>query len=171
LLYQLSAVNTPVCLVQSGSKALAELRAAAQRNNGFGLAIVDASLPNVNGAELGCRIKGTLATRVIVLTSLDQDVEKLDNNGISRLTKPIRQSALWDCLTGEYAEAGLLAPEARPWAAPNRPNPGKARVLLVGRQSRQYGSRCCDPRKHGVHGRNRGERVARPRSPFNRRVA
>lgn len=78
---QLSAVNTPVCLVPSGSEALAELRAAAQRNNGFKLAIVDGSLPDVNGADLGCRIKGTLATRVIVLTSLDQDVEELDKMG------------------------------------------------------------------------------------------
>jgi two-component system, sensor histidine kinase and response regulator len=53
-------------------------------------------------------------------------------NGISRLTKPIRQSALWDCLTGECAEAGPLAPEdCLACAVPNSPEPGTTRVLLV----------------------------------------
>jgi DNA-binding response OmpR family regulator len=70
-------VNTPVCLAQNRSEVLAELRAAAQRNNGFGLAIIDALLPDVDGAGLAHRIETIFATRVIVLTSLDRDVEKL----------------------------------------------------------------------------------------------
>jgi two-component system, sensor histidine kinase and response regulator len=123
---RLSAVNTPVCLVQSGSEALAKLRAGAKRGNGFGVVVLDASLPDVNAAELGHCIKSAFATRVIVVASLNQDVEKLDRVGSAASQSP---SASRHCGIASPGSAPKPKP-APPAQRQTAPNPVR-RVLLV----------------------------------------
>jgi CheY-like chemotaxis protein len=131
---QLSARNIPVQQVQTGSAALGVLRAAALRRDPFGLAIIDNSLPDMKGIELARTIKSGPATadlRLILLTTFDQDVSKIGEGVLRYLTKPIRQSALWDCIAGESAEAAPTPTYAAKAPMPEKPNTGEARVLLV----------------------------------------
>jgi len=125
---QLSARNVPVHQSRSGSDALAAIRVAALRRNRFGLVIIDTLLPDMKGIDLARAIRSGCATadlRLVMLTSFDEAIGGLED-GISRyLMKPIRQSALWDCLKMSAAE---VAPTLTPRAAlPLR----SARVLLV----------------------------------------
>jgi CheY-like chemotaxis protein/HPt (histidine-containing phosphotransfer) domain-containing protein len=114
--------------VRTGSAALAALRAAAHRHQPFGRAIIDNSLPDIQGLELARTIKSASATadfQVIMLTSLDQEIGESEG-ALRRLSKPIRQSALWDCLASE------AVPTPRyPIAAPEIADAAGARVLLV----------------------------------------
>ncbi len=117
---QLSARNVPVHQVRTGTAALAVLRAAALSRDPFRLAIIDNSLPDMKVIELAQTIKSGPATadfQVIMLTSFNQDVGKIGEGMLRRLSKPIRQSALWDCLAGENIEA----PPAPPFSAQTVP--------------------------------------------------
>jgi two-component system, sensor histidine kinase and response regulator len=130
---QLSARNVPVHQVRTGSAALAVLRAAAPSRDPFSLAIIDNSLPDMKGIELAQTIKSDPATadlQVIMLTSFDQDVGKIGEGVLRRLSKPIRQSALWDCLAGRNIEAGPTPPFAAQ-AVPENADTGGRLVLLV----------------------------------------
>jgi two-component system sensor histidine kinase/response regulator len=131
---QLSARNVPVRQARTGSAALAMLGAAEFYRNPFALAIIDNALPDMNGIELARAIRSGPATAdlpVIMLTSFDQDVGKLGEGLIRRLTKPIRQSALWHCLAGENTEAVATPPEPAQMPRPEVFGIGGARVLLV----------------------------------------
>ncbi|MFO0699644.1 MAG: response regulator [Nitrospira sp.] len=99
----------------NGFQALERLRHAAGRQNPFDVAIVDMQMPGMDGLELARQIKldpQLTATRLILLTSVGQrgDAKKAQDVGIAAyLTKPIRQSLLYECLSmvlGSRAEAG-----------------------------------------------------------------
>ena len=104
-----------------GREALALLRAAAQAGEPFDLALLDMMMPEMDGLELARAVRGdaaTSATRLVMLTSLSQraDCDSLRRAGLDAcLTKPIKQSQLFDCLatvmarpqkTGHHAETG-----------------------------------------------------------------
>jgi CheY-like chemotaxis protein len=75
-----------------------------ERGEPFDLAILDLQLPDMDGLELARRIKAELpisSTRLILLTSLGRrgDAKAAQAAGIAAyLTKPIRQSQLYECL-------------------------------------------------------------------------
>jgi PAS domain S-box-containing protein len=85
--------------------ALAKLRDAAQRGDPFQIALLDMFMPEVDGMELGRRIKATpelARTLLIMMTSMAQrgDPANLERIGFSGyLSKPIRQSQLRECLS------------------------------------------------------------------------
>jgi two-component system, sensor histidine kinase and response regulator len=89
----------------SAASALTLLRSAAARGNAYDLAILDLIMPEVDGFELAQRIKAdpnTGSPRMVLLTSAGQrgDGSKAREAGIAAyLTKPVRQSHLFDCLT------------------------------------------------------------------------
>ena len=89
---------------ESGQQALALLHAAAQRNEPFSLAVLDLMMPNMDGFELARRIKADPAlagVRLVMLTSFGErgDAQTARESGIAAyLTKPVRQSQLFDCL-------------------------------------------------------------------------
>jgi signal transduction histidine kinase/DNA-binding response OmpR family regulator len=95
----LEAVAAP-----DGVRALQLLRDAAARNLPFHVALIDMHMPGVGGMELGRSIKGepTIAsTRLVLLTSIGtrgQARDAQDTGFAAFLTKPLRQSALHDCL-------------------------------------------------------------------------
>jgi PAS domain S-box-containing protein len=105
----------------TGSQALACLRDAAGRRAPFDLAIVDMQMPGMDGLELARRIKSDptiSATHLVLLTSVGQrgDAKAAQHAGIAAyLTKPIRQSLLYECLglvLGNGAHVVGSTPEA-----------------------------------------------------------
>ncbi|HYZ43159.1 MAG TPA: response regulator, partial [Stellaceae bacterium] len=117
LIDQLSAWGMPVLHVRTGSAALAVLRCTAPAQEPLGLAVIDSSLPDMKGSELAQAIKSDPRgpdLKLVLLTRFNQDIT-LREGLFRRLPKPIRQSALWDCLAGIHgAAAQVLPPEAKP---------------------------------------------------------
>ncbi|HEU5408337.1 MAG TPA: response regulator [Nitrospira sp.] len=89
---------------ENGYQALECLRNAAGRQSHFDVAILDMQMPGMDGLELAHRIKSESAisvTRLVLLTSVGQrgDAKAAQSAGIAAyLTKPIRQSLLYECL-------------------------------------------------------------------------
>ncbi|HKS09986.1 MAG TPA: response regulator [Pyrinomonadaceae bacterium] len=99
---------------ESGRQALTLLHAAVQRNEPFSLAVLDLMMPNMDGFELARRIKANPAiagVRLVMLTSFGErgDAQTARESGIAAyLTKPVRQSQLFDCL------AKVISKNSRP---------------------------------------------------------
>ncbi|MEW6544507.1 MAG: response regulator [Nitrospirota bacterium] len=89
---------------ESGRQALDRLREAAARGRPHDLAILDMQMPEMDGLTLARIIKSepTLAhTKLVMLTSLSRDGQDRQARaaGIQAfLTKPVRQSSLYNCL-------------------------------------------------------------------------
>ena len=80
------------------------LRSAAAKNEKFDLIILDWHMPEMDGVELAEKITADPdipKTSMIMLSSVgsDQGISRLSSLGIQRyLTKPVRQSELYNCL-------------------------------------------------------------------------
>jgi two-component system sensor histidine kinase/response regulator len=88
----------------SGAQAMDELRRAHEMKDPFEIAIIDMQMPGKDGEELGRQIKQDpiLSTTVLIMVSsmgTRGDAARLKNIGFAAyLTKPIKQSQLYDCL-------------------------------------------------------------------------
>ena len=89
----------------SGAEALEKLHKASETDEPFGIVIADMMMPEMDGETLGKLIKGDTElqnTLMIMLTSVGEkgDATRMKEIGFSAyLTKPIKQSQLFDCLT------------------------------------------------------------------------
>ena len=131
---QLSPRKAFVRQARSGIAALTALHAAVPNKAGFGLVIVDDLLPDMPGIELARAIKSgapAVEPRVILLVSFAQDGAKGADGSFGYLTKPIRQSALWDCLVPDGNAAPLVRSAAPAVCLPAEKAGTGARVLLV----------------------------------------
>ena len=94
-----------------GLDGLEMLYEAAQSGDPFRLAILDQEMPDMDGMELGRRIKGDpllSTTLLVMLTSIGQrgDAATLEQIGFAGyLHKPVRQTQLYDCLELVLARA------------------------------------------------------------------
>ena len=92
-------------MAENGQKALEVLRGAADRGDPYDVAILDMQMPGMDGMELASRIKAEPAiakTRLVLLTSsgLRGEAEQARRVGFAAyLTKPVRQSKLYDVIT------------------------------------------------------------------------
>jgi len=102
--------------VSSGMQALKELRLAVDRKDPYEIAIIDMQMPEMDGETVGKKIKqdpDLKNTILVLMTSMGQrgDAKRLEKIGFAAyLTKPIRQSKLYDCLatvTGVRKEATM----------------------------------------------------------------
>ncbi|HWW03556.1 MAG TPA: response regulator [Candidatus Acidoferrum sp.] len=122
----------------SGAEALAALRQAVAAGDPYHLAVLDYQMPEMDGAMLARAAKADVSLRdtmLIILTSLGQpdDASELKQAGIfACLSKPARQSKLWDVLAEAWAARlkqspaqMLTLPAALPSPAPAR----RARVV------------------------------------------
>ncbi|MDH3839150.1 MAG: response regulator [Desulfobacteraceae bacterium] len=88
----------------SGPQAIDELRRARETRDPFEIAIIDMQMPEMDGEELGRSIKQDpdLADTILIMVSsmgTRGDVARLKKIGFGAyLTKPIKQSQLYDCL-------------------------------------------------------------------------
>lgn len=103
-----------------GFRALDCLCTGAEGQRPYELAILDMQMLGMDGLELARRIKSDpriSATRLILLTSVGQrgDAQRAQDAGIAAyLTKPIRQSLLYECLSvvlGSPSETAVPAPQ------------------------------------------------------------
>jgi len=131
---QLSARAARYGQAQTGSEALTALRAAALRGDPYGRAIIDNSLPDMSGIELTQAIKSVPAhaeLQLVLLTPFGQNVGESGDSLVRCLTKPIRQSALWDCLASGNFESATTTRDAAEASTPKNLNTKRAHVLLV----------------------------------------
>ncbi|MBI5586110.1 MAG: response regulator [Deltaproteobacteria bacterium] len=114
---QLAAWGVRAEETADGSAALQALQRARDAGDPFRAAILDLQMPGLDGAELARIIKAdeTLPdTRLILLSSLGQrgDAKRMEEIGFSAyLTKPTRQSELFDCLSVVLAGTPLAQQE------------------------------------------------------------
>lgn len=99
-----------------GAQALELLRAAQQSNEPFKLVVLDMMMPGMDGFELARRIKadpGLAGVQLVMLTSFGErgDGKTAREIGIAAyLTKPVRQSQLFDCLAKVVATSSTDQP-------------------------------------------------------------
>ncbi|MFZ0943726.1 MAG: response regulator [Syntrophobacteraceae bacterium] len=108
---------------ENGLNALEMLKNAVAMGDPYELAILDMMMPGMNGMELARAIKadpGIDTIQLIGITSVrqDYDPEAMHRHGISGyLTKPIRQSQLYDCIASalgaQSGETPQLMSESR----------------------------------------------------------
>jgi CheY-like chemotaxis protein len=88
-----------------GKTALKKLKESTEQGVPFGIAILDMQMPGMDGEMLGKKIKEDVSLRnvsLVMMTSvgLRGDVARLKEIGFTAyLTKPVRQSQLFDCLS------------------------------------------------------------------------
>ncbi len=105
---------------ESGVRALEALRKAAAQGTAFDLAILDLMMPGMDGFELARAIKSDPAiagVRLVLLTSFGQrgDDSVAREIGVAAyLTKPVRQSQLYDCLSTVIGHAPAAPEQAAP---------------------------------------------------------
>jgi len=89
---------------KSGGEALEMLRAAVARGDAYDIALLDWHMPGMDGIELARRLRDDPRIPQIDLVMLssaafDEESARAADVGIRRyLTKPVRQSELYDCL-------------------------------------------------------------------------
>ncbi|MEJ7848139.1 MAG: PAS domain S-box protein [Pyrinomonadaceae bacterium] len=94
----------------SGAEALDQMRAAAERDEPFSIALLDLMMPEMDGFELARKIKaepGIEQIRLVLLPSYGKRGEgqtALDHGISAYLQKPVRQTELYGCLITVLAE-------------------------------------------------------------------
>jgi len=119
-----------------GAEALAKLRATGGTEP-FQLAILDMMMPEMDGIELAAKIQkdnGIPPLQMVMLTSAARfgDPERARASGIEYyLSKPIRQSWLYNCLLALADKTFIQAPRYHTVTKNDSPFPSGVRVLLV----------------------------------------
>jgi two-component system, sensor histidine kinase and response regulator len=108
---------------KDGQTALEMLRSAAESGRPYDLAIVDMQMPGMDGMELARKVKddpSISSTRLIMLSSTGRGAaEEALRVGIeSYLTKPVRQSQLFDAIATATAPEEATSTPARVDAPP-----------------------------------------------------
>ena len=124
---------------ENGQTALKMLREAVDAGEPYELAILDMMMPGMDGLELARAIKSdpTIASvQLILLTSVSQDFDTETRNrlGIAAyLTKPVRQSRLFNCITDSMGASpgGFPTPASEPGDENGADISFEARVLLA----------------------------------------
>ncbi len=133
-------------MAEDGQRALEVLRKAAESGDPYDLAILDMQMPEMDGVELARRIKedpDIAPTRLVMASSVGRgrEAEEAREAGIEAyLTKPVRQSRLYDAIATIVAIVEEDAPTRRevekPLAARHEPKEAeaarpRARVLVA----------------------------------------
>jgi two-component system, sensor histidine kinase and response regulator len=110
---------------------------AAQEGQPFDLGVLDLNMPGMDGLELASALKADPSTAPMVLFLLSSSGQRLSAaeshvRGLAgNLTKPVRQSELFDCLiTGLNDDSPLSEPHKAETAAPEN-SEVKGMILLV----------------------------------------
>ncbi|MDQ5828846.1 MAG: response regulator, partial [Actinomycetota bacterium] len=139
--HQVTSWGMMTGMAANGQQALEMLRRAAGSGEPYDLAILDMQMPGMDGMQLAQTIKAEPAiatTRLIMLTSLGRrvDAEEAHRIGIDAyLTKPVRQSRLYDAIATVMSTTEGATPEdtQRPTSHDRRKEtmPSGARILIA----------------------------------------
>ena len=111
----LDSWKSDYAVAEGGDSALKQMREATASGKPFEIASLDMQMPGMDGEELGRRIVAAEdidTPKMIVMSSIGArgDAARLHELGFSAyLTKPVKQSQLYDCL----ARVNGLEPEAK----------------------------------------------------------
>jgi PAS domain S-box-containing protein len=138
LLHQTGSWGMEAELAEGGLQALDLLGEAVAGGRRFDLALLDFTMPGMDGIELARRIKNDPqleAIQMVLLSSVDQPVNdrSMKEAGLAAsLTKPVRHSHLFDCLAKLFARQSSIDKVPGPRPAPKH-NAGQNRgcVLIV----------------------------------------
>jgi len=138
LLRQLKAWGARSDEAPDGKTGLRFLRAAAAEGDPYQVAMLDMQMPHMSGEELGRQVRADASlreTHLVVMTSIGErgDAQRLKEIGFSGyLTKPVRQSELFDSLVAVLAGGPPRAPKR---TGPQQHIPkidrGNVRILVV----------------------------------------
>jgi len=123
-------------VVESGNEALEILNKAQQDNKPFTIAVLDMQMPEMDGIELGTKIKNTpniAQTKIMMLTSQgnSEDTKKFNSLGFDcYLNKPIDQTILHNALLQLSGITSTDAPMITSFSASKLPQ-YNARILVV----------------------------------------
>ncbi len=142
LIHQLASWSVRAEGAAGGAEALAMLQREAAGKDLYKIAILDMQMPEMDGLALARAIQAVPAlssTRLVMMSSLAQRIESemMQAAGIAAcLTKPVKQSALLDCLVTILQEGRAVgeARRAAPRIERQAPSPAKRkhfRVLVV----------------------------------------
>jgi len=105
----------------NGEEALGKLQDASRSNTPFHLAILDGSMPDMDGFSLGQKIKENPDIRdtvLVMLTSIGQrgDAKRMEKVGFAGyLTKPAKRKELWACMALALGrKSSVSGPSTRP---------------------------------------------------------
>jgi CheY-like chemotaxis protein/HPt (histidine-containing phosphotransfer) domain-containing protein/anti-sigma regulatory factor (Ser/Thr protein kinase) len=127
---QLKAWGLTSTVAEGGARALVLWHEAQRAGKPFQLVLLDGHMPEMSGFDVAMRLRaldpGPL--KVVMLTSIDAGDELAQQARLDDwLTKPVRQSQLFDCVARLFS-TGARPRRARITAAPPR---RRGRVLLV----------------------------------------
>ena len=120
--HQLAAAGVTHDEAETGARAIEKLRTAASRGSPFDIAIADDDMPGMDGIELARAIRSDSllsAMPLIMLSSMGRDERAAHEAGFAYgLTRPVRQSHLYDCLVSTMAgkASAASARQAEPTA-------------------------------------------------------
>jgi len=123
--------------VPEAASALKELRKAAREGAPYKMAILDMQMPEMDGETLGKKIKSDPVlkdTTLVMMTSLGTaSGAGLEKNGFSAcLTKPVKQSRLYDCLVTVLGFTETTEDNSKPVLTAMKKKDGtKFRILLA----------------------------------------
>jgi signal transduction histidine kinase/CheY-like chemotaxis protein len=122
----------------SGANALVMLQSAQEQSNPYDLAILDLMMPGMDGFELAAAIKAEPAIAKIPLVMLTSYGERGSDalaraNGIAAyLTKPVRQSSLFETLAKVAGGTSLPAPPPKSiFVPPISPTDMSHKLILI----------------------------------------
>jgi CheY-like chemotaxis protein len=123
--------------VESGAAALHELGHASARGDAFDLAILDFHMPEMDGLDLARAIKADrrfAAMPLVMLSSFTAGAEHLDPRAAQidyYLTKPVRQSDLYDAIATAMSLRRIAASDSPAHAIAGGPEQLVGRVLVA----------------------------------------
>ena len=115
---QLRSWGVEAVEASSGPEALALAAAAAAEGREFDIGVLDLNMPDMDGIELAGRLKADPSTATTTLLLLSSSGERLGNaetklkGFAASLTKPVRQSELYDCLITSLSDEDIATLEA-----------------------------------------------------------
>ena len=153
---QLRAWGVEAVEAASGPEALALAAEAAREGREFDIGVLDLNMPDMDGIELAQHLKADPSTAATTLFLLSSSGERL---GVSEtrlkgfaasLTKPVRQSELYDCLITSLSDEDISALEAIAEAhGPVGENRGSILLVEDNKMNQLVGSKVLD--KLGYH--------------------
>jgi PAS domain S-box-containing protein len=115
---QLRSWGVEAVEASNGPEALALAAAAAAEGREFDIGVLDLNMPDMDGIELASHLKADPSTSNTTLFLLSSSGERLGASETrtkgfaASLTKPVRQSELYDCLITSLSDEDMTALEA-----------------------------------------------------------